>query len=86
MLTRPSSIGLSSPVGFAQSAFRTIRESGGRKYWLNGFANRGLFEGLAPESLPGFKATSLTGPTNGDSGLPYHDLIAWIRQRIQNAR
>ncbi len=43
LLTRPSEIGLSSPVGLEQGRFRIRRDAQGRKFALNGHGNAGLF-------------------------------------------
>lgn len=45
-----SSLGLTSPVGLAQGAFRIVSE-GGKRMAVNGFNNAGLFRGLPPSAL-----------------------------------
>jgi hypothetical protein len=42
-----SALGLTSPVGLAQSAFWITREAGARRA-VNGFNNAGLFRGMSP--------------------------------------
>lgn len=44
LLTRPSEIGLSSPVGLEQGRFRIRRDAQGREFALNGRGNAGLFQ------------------------------------------
>lgn len=64
--TRPSSVGLSTTVGLGQGAF-TISGAGKQEQAVNGFANRGLSQGLDPSLLPG------AGP------VPYARLAQAIR-------
>lgn len=45
-----SSLGLTSPVGLDQGAFRLITENG-KKRAVNGFNNVGLFRGMSPASV-----------------------------------
>jgi hypothetical protein len=80
MLTRPSSLGLSSPVGLSQSAFVAEHGSDGSKAWKNGMGNRGLFEGPSArhrrhsESLPGALQEA------GNEVLPYREFIDIVRE------
>lgn len=46
LLTAPSSLGLSSPVGLEQGRFRIERDAQGREYATNGHGNAGLLSGL----------------------------------------
>ena len=50
LLVRPSRYGLSSPAGLQQGRFRIVRDPQGRKYAVNGFQNRGLFEGVESQA------------------------------------
>lgn len=46
MMTKPSAVGLSAPVGLEQGRFRIVRDSAGNRMALNGHANAGLFSGM----------------------------------------
>lgn len=47
-LTRPSEVGLSSPVGLGQGRFRVVRGPGKEESAVNGVGNYGLFRDLLP--------------------------------------
>ena len=86
MLTQPSSLGLSSPVGWSQSTFIAERSADGGKTWRNGLGNHGLFDGPSarfrqyPESLPA------SADTTGSEVLPYREFIDTVRAIAHRGR
>ena len=46
MLTRPSELGLSSPIGLDQGRFRVVTNEQGTRLLVNGYGNAGLFKGM----------------------------------------
>jgi len=60
LLTAPSALGLSSPVGLEQGRFRIERDAQGREYAANGHGNAGLLRGL--DRAAEQKGIPLSGP------------------------
>jgi hypothetical protein len=86
MLTQPSSLGLSSPVGWSQSAFTAERLSDGSKTWKNGLGNQGLFEEPASHYRRYSESFQQTIDGTGREGLPYREFIDMVREIVRQGR
>lgn len=84
LMTKPSSYGLSSPVGLEQGRFRILTDAAGNQVAVNGRANAGLFRDLAPvlrskgARLSPRQAALVTAPAPGPA--PLDELRDLIRQ------
>lgn len=86
MLTQPGSLGLSSPVGWSQSAFAAEHLSDGSKAWKNGLGNQGLFEEPASRYRRYSESFRQTIDGRGREGLPYREFIDMVREIVRQGR
>jgi hypothetical protein len=87
LLNGTSRIGLTSPAGLYQGRFRILRDSRGRRYGVNGLANRALFKEM-PRQLR-WEGIDLGAPsqrlveTHQQGPISYEALRTLIREMVR---
>lgn len=83
-------LGLTSPVGLLQGAFRVIEENG-RKMVINGFNNVGLFKDLSAEEMKLGLSSELSQTEKGlmavkKGPLNHNDFISLVRKMVNGKK
>jgi hypothetical protein len=84
LLTAPSQLGLSSPVGLEQGRFRIQRDASGREVAINGHGNAGLLanveQSAARKGVPLSQAQARLAAEHRSGPIAFDELRGLIRQ------
>jgi hypothetical protein len=80
LLTRPSSLGLSSPIGLGQSTFRAEPQGNGHKTWKNSLGNRELFKDGVSRYREQYQSWQSAPSEVAEPVLPYREFVDMVRE------
>jgi len=84
MMTKPSAVGLSAPVGLEQGRFRIVRDSAGNRMAFNGHANAGLFTGMkAQVQARKLSAAASNMARENRSAIRSDELVQFVRELVE---